>query len=306
MTIDNTQFEIEEKILEYIIQNNHFDTDIQEAKKVFYTDGENLAHMDFNLWLIYDYKKNNGKTFIQEFYLDKKNQMTHMENDILKKLIDTYPSIFEFKELRNEKGLFKDIFTRKEYLVYEKELNTLKFGDLVFSEVIEINGDYKFFGNKIYLPGVFKTPIERNIISHFEKYNIHKQFGSWSDFLDNNRLLLYKYIGAIMMVENKQQQEEDDKYNVWQSLYLFEDFNEVKEKLKNYSFMILEEENKNIYYKMIDEEKILAEFILTSKRGELECSSDKDREHAKSIMESKLGHLFTHYKDEIISLNDII
>ena len=264
------------------------------------------ANMDFNTYLIYDYKNTNNKTFIDEFYHNRKLELSDQDQAILNQVIGTYPSIYEFKEQRNECGLFKDIFQNIEYLVKDNDLQQFNFSDLVFARTIKIDEGYVFWGTKVHIPGLLKTSIERNILSYYERYKAQNQYGSWGDFLEKDRLMLYKHVGIATEVINQEYQDEE-KFMVWQSVYLIKDTRKIKEKLLKFNFIHLDDEdNGSLYFKILDGSKVLAEFVLTGNKGELECNSERDWEKAKRIIESNIGNSLTHYKDEVISINDIL
>ena len=311
MKLGDFQLEIEEKILEYILDNK-FRHEIEEAKNSFYDQQKQGSintplNLDFNSWLIYDYKMEDGKTFFESYYINNHKYLSEQQERIMEKVIRSFASLYELKELKKNKGLFKDVFRKTESWISGNHLNQIAVKDLVFSRIIKVNDEFKFFGGKIYLPGFLRNSIERNIISHYEEYKSRNQYVSWDNFLDENRLLLYKYIGIAADVINHDVEEDEEKYHVWQSAYLIKDARNVKDILLKHSFIQFDmEDSGSTYFKITEKGRHLAELVLSNNRCELECTSEKDREKAKKIFESVLNDLVVHYKDEVIGIDDII
>ena len=309
--LDDFQLELEEKVLEYILDKKFFG-ELENAKNLFFgqqdkEESRSLVNVDFNKWLIYDFKMKQGTTFVQCFYNDYKNHLNPKEKETMEQIINSYPSLFELKEFKKNHGLYKDVFKNTEFIIDGNAQTQMQVRDLVFARIVKINNHYKFFGDKVYMPGFLKSSIERNIIARYEDYRAQNQYATWDNFLDNNRLLIYQHIGIITQVVNSEMEEEEDKYQVWQSIYLIRDIKKIKQIFLEHDSIQFElEEYEAIYFKILEGGSILAELILMNNRCELECTSERDRKKSKKIVEEVLGNLVTHYKDEIIGLNDII
>jgi|GEM_PF-4804028 len=311
MNLEDFQFDIEEKVLSYIIEDD-LKIVVDKAWEFFEksqktTQKISVMDRDFNSWLIYDYKMDNNKTLLESYFLKYSNDLPQAEKNILQQTIHSVPSIYVLKERNGDHGLFQDIFQNTEYLIKEDRFEDYHINDLVFSRVIKVEENYLFFGNKSNIPSVFKTTISRNIIAHFEDYKSQNQYPNWDSFLDKNRILLYKYSNVVADVLNESVEENDEKYRVWQSTYLISDFKKVEHILKQQEFIKLDdEEYGSVVFKIFHEEHLLAEFVLTKNRGEIECNSAQDRKKAREILESALGEYIKHYKDEVIGIDDII
>ena len=310
MNLENFQFNIEEKVLTYVLEDEL--KAIADKAWEFFINSQKISQaispmdIDFNSWLIYDFKMDNNKTLIESYLLKHGNYLTQEEKNTLQQVILSSPSIYAFKERNGDYGLFQDIFQNTEYLILEDKLEDYSINDLVFSRIININDNNLFYGNKTHIPSVFKTTILRSIITHYEDFKAQNQYPTWTSFLDRNRILLYRYVNVVMDVLSENIEENEEKYQVWQSTYLLSDIKNVRHILKQLEFIQPDDGDDESSFKIFLEGSILAEFVLTNNRGELECNSEKDRMKAKEMLESALGQYVKHYKDEVIGIDDII
>ncbi|MCT4621171.1 MAG: hypothetical protein N4A62_17505 [Marinisporobacter sp.] len=306
MNFESLEIGIEENVLKFL-SKYEFQKHIEEAKVYFDTYvGEEITNdkmmIDFNTWLIYDYKMKDGSTFIEKYYEKKKEELSEEEKEFIQKKMKSFLSIYEIKE---SEGVLEDIFTKKEVYVYLGKNTEIKCKDLIFGRIIEIEKRTMFVGNTIYIPELFKNSIERNILFKYEEYKGKNQYATWEEFLKGNSLLLQKHVDIIADVTNET--ENEDAYNVWQSIYLISDVKTIKELLQKHQGVQLDFEEEGSYYlKYFDQEELVAEMVLEKNRLELECNSENDRIKMKKIIESVLGDLGKHYKDEIIGLEDIV
>lgn len=309
MNFENLEIQIEEKLFDFLLQNK-FKKDIEEARKYFNSNfGEVMVNdkliIDFNAWLIYDYKMKDGKSFIEKYYEFMKNQLTKEEAEWIQKRIESYLSLYELKKIEGNEGLLKDLFTKKEYWINLDQIEDMKNKELILARRMEISKQYKLIGDTIYIPEIFKNTIDRNMITQYEDFKEKNKYGTWEEFLRSNSLLLEKYIEIILDVT--QETEDEEAYNVWQSVYIMNDIKEVKKRLLKHEYVQLDfEEDGSYYFKIFEEDTLLAEMVLKNNRIELECTSKIDRDHTKKLIESILGECIKHYKDEIISIDDII
>ncbi|QEK12388.1 hypothetical protein FQB35_08365 [Crassaminicella thermophila] len=304
MNLENLDMRIEENVLKFLLKHE-FTKEIEEAKEYFYNNLEKAQIMiDFNSWLIYDYKMKDGKSFIEKYYNATKNQLSDEEREWIKKKIESFISLYEVKEIKENKVKLKDIFTKTEFWV-DMDCKEINKKDLILGRMIEFLNEYKFIGDSIYIPAIFKNTIERNIIVQYEGYKEKNQYATLEKFLKNNSLLLQKYIAIIMDVTYETENEES--YNVWQSTYLIKDLKNIKETLLRYKEIKLDiEEDGSYYFKLFSEGELLAEIVLENNKIELECTSEKDRIKAKKIIESILEDSVKYYKDEIVRLDDLV
>ncbi|TCO80073.1 hypothetical protein [Marinisporobacter balticus] len=309
MNLQNLEMKIEENVLNFLVKGK-FNEDIEDAKEYFNRNfGEVMVNdkwiIDFNSWLIYDYKMKKGKTIIEKYHEFMEDQLSDEENEWIEKRIQSYLSLYELKRIEENEGLLQDIFTKKEYWINLDQIQEMKSRDLILARRIKIAKQYKLIGNTIYVPEIFRNDIEKNILIQYEEYKYKSKYGSVEEFLKSNRLLLEKYIEIIIDVT--QETEDEESYNVWQSIYIIHDIKEVKQKLLNHEAVQLDyEENVNCYFRLVSDNRLLAEIVLGNNRIELECTSESDRINTKKMIQSILGDLVKHYKDEVIGIESII
>ncbi|QXM06221.1 hypothetical protein [Crassaminicella indica] len=309
MNYENLEMIIEENILKFLL-DDEFRKDIEEAKAYFDRsigeEGTNDKMMiDFNSWLIYDYIMKDGNTFIEKYHERMKGQLSQKESELIQRKINSYLSIYEIKELNEDRGLLRDIFTKIDVFVNLEKFHKAQCKDLILGRMIEIKNRSKFVGNSIYIPAIFKNAIEKHILLKYEEYKGKNRYATWQEFLKKNSLLLQKYVDVITDVTKET--DDKDEYNVLQSIYLIDDLKTIKEILQKHKEIQLDfEDDGSYYFKFFDKEGILAEIVLEKNRIELECNSEKDRIKVKKIIESILGDLAKHYKDEVVGLEDIL
>lgn len=309
MNLKNFEIQIEEKILAFLSQPQ-FRDEIECAREYFYRKlaGANIEEiaLDFNSWLIYDYKLKDHQTFFQKYFDMIKENLSDEEIVYMQKKMDSFLSLYQLKEIRNNKGLFQDIFTKVELWIDLDYLEEIKIKDLVLARMMEISNKGQFFGDKIYVPAIFKSSIERNMLEQYEAYRAKNRYGSWKDFLKNDQLLLYNYIGIVLDVTTHQV-EEEDIYNVWQSIYLVKDSKKIRQILLKHEEIKFDfEENQICYFKLFRSGYILAEIVLSHHKMEVECTSEQERVQSKKMIQSILGDLAKHYKDEVVRIDDIV
>ncbi|QZY56523.1 hypothetical protein [Crassaminicella profunda] len=309
MNFENLEMVIEENVLKFLLEDK-FQRDIEEAKVYFDNCvGEEVTNdkmmIDFNSWLIYDYRMKDGAAFIEKYYESTKGELSQEERVFIEKRMQSYLSIYEVKELKENKGLLKDIFAKTEILVNLGKFHEKQCKDLIFGRIIKIENEAMFIGNIMYIPALFQNSIERNVIFKYEEYKGKNQYATWKEFLKKNSLLIQKHVDVIADVTNET--ENEDAYNVWQSIYLIHDVKTIEGILQKHEGIQLDfEEEGSCYFKIFDKDELLAEMVLEKNRIELECNSENERIKVKKLIESILGDLAKHYKDEIIGLEDIV
>ncbi|WP_053957592.1 hypothetical protein [Inediibacterium massiliense] len=306
MDFYNLTMNIEEKVLKFLIE---YEEDVQMAKKEFdqlckaMQNDENML-IDFNEWLIYDYKGIDGKTWIQKYYEQQKEDLTQEEKVFIQKRIDSYLSIYELKESKDHKGKFEDLFTKKYEYIDLQTIEDVQIKDLVLARIIKTSG-HVYFYRPIYIPPIFKKSIERNIITKYNEYKEKTSYGNWENFLKNNTLLLQEYLGVITQVLD--QKEDEEEYKVWQSIYILKDEKKVIQQLKKNEMIQLDfEERDYTIFKLFDKDELLAEISIQKNKVEVECNSKGACIKAKKIIENILKEDIKHYKDEVLELDDLL
>lgn len=311
MKAESLELKIEEDVLSFLSMPQ-FRKEIEGAKDYFYNyieqgDMNRDLQMDFNSWLIYDYRLQDGKTFLEKYYHTEKEHLSEEEKCFIQNQLNAYLSIYEIYEIQGDNVRIRDIFVKEEYFIPLDNIDDAKTKELVLARVMENGGQYRLTGNKQYIPGIFKSTMERNIYEYYEDYKNKNRFGTWKTFLRDHSELLYKYLGIIEELLIRQEEEDDERYRVWQSVYLIKDTRNIKQMLLAYDQIELDGEDRgSCYFKLMSNKKILGELVLKNNRLELECVSENDRKTAKKFIEKILGENGKHYKDEIFSIEDLV
>ncbi|WZL74597.1 hypothetical protein QBE52_07865 [Clostridiaceae bacterium 35-E11] len=309
MDFKDLAIQTEENTLAFL-SHPQFRDEIEYARKYFYDKlaDANIEEMtlDFNAWLMYDYKMKDHKTVFQKYFDTIKDNLSEKEIAYIQKQMASFLSLYQLKEIKGNQGLFQDIFRKVEFWIELDDLEEMRVKDLVLTRIIQIVNKYQFFGEKICISAMFKSTIERNMLEQYEIYKAKNRYGTWENFLKDDSILLYKYIGIILDVTTHEL-EEESTYNVWQSIYLVKEAKIIKENLLKHKSIKLDfEENQMGYFKLFDERYILAEIVLTPHRMEVECTSEQERDRAKEMIQLILGDLVKYYGDEVITIDDIV
>ncbi|AOT68559.1 hypothetical protein [Geosporobacter ferrireducens] len=310
MNFDRFAASIEEDVLVFALQSN-FHEEIERAKNKFYEiigelDASHEIIVDFNSWLIYDYKDKNKASFIERYHKNTMEKFTEEENNFINQIKYAYLSLYEIRDRTGDQYQLRDIFTKKELQLTAAQLEDLRDGELILSRIVKADEGYWAVGNRSYIPVMFRNSIERNMINRYEEFIKANSYGTWEVFLKTHSLYLYKYVSIIQDVLVHEGENEED-YSVWQSIYLIKDGRNIKQILSEKKQINLDyEENGTLFFRIMTGEGILAEMVIKNNRMELECNSLQDRKEAKKLVESLLEDRITHYKDEKINLDDIL
>ncbi len=311
MKIEDLELKIEDGVLAFL-SSPSFAEEIEAAKDYFYTfvgqggmNGE--LHLDFNSWLIYDYKLQDGQSFLEKYYTASKDDLSKEEIDFINKLVDSYLSIYDVVGTKNEYVTIKDIFSKEIYDIKQENILDIQGKELVMGRITGIPDQCWLAGNKQYIPSAFKTSIERSMLEGFESFKKKNRYSNWKMYLKDHSEVLYKHLGVVEELTMQNEKEGDDLYYVWQSVYLIQDARNIKEVFLAHKEIILDDEETGcLYFKMMRQKRILGEMVLKNNRLELECTSEEDRTKAKKIIEMILEDKGKHFKDEILSFNDLV
>lgn len=300
---------IEEGVLVFLMKPS-LQGEIEQAKTEFYEileemDNSSKVIADFNIWLIYDYRGKQGKSFLEQYYHEAAGELSGEEIMLIKKMMETYISLYEIRQIGKADTVIRDIFTRKEIQLPSNRMVNTKQDVLLLTRVIELEDGFWTMPCQSYVPILFRHMIERNMLERFEEYKKSNLFSSWEKFLKEHSLYLYKYISLIEDLLTKENMDED--YTVWQSCYLIKDSRNIKQLLSKHEGVKLEyEEEGELCFHIMKQRKILGEMVIKNNRLELECTSLQERKKLKEILETILGERIQHYKDEKVKMEDIL
>ncbi|MFZ5966488.1 MAG: hypothetical protein ACOYVK_04855 [Bacillota bacterium] len=310
MRYDKQDMKLEEEIMVFMSQPQ-FREEIEEAKNIFYGNSDEAQReeeitLDFNSWLMYDFKDKKHQSFFEKYYLSMSASLKHEEKDIFLKRLRAYPSLYEIKEKKENRIVLTDVFSKAEKSIKGRIAESIEDGELIMARLYPHENGFGILGNMMSIPKVFKSSIERNMINKYQEFQSKNLYATWEDFLRENSILLYRYIGVIGNVLMHQDADEDI-YKVWLSTYLIRDFKKVKAHLLNHKSIQMDYEEQGLsVLKLHMNRKILAEIELTSTTLEIESNCEKDRKKSKALLEEFLGDMIVHYKDEVLGIDEIL
>ncbi|PAB58956.1 hypothetical protein [Anaeromicrobium sediminis] len=306
--MNNIKDKVEEKLFKFI-SGEKYKEHMEKSKKLFYEEisKNNVSDsfiMNFTDWILHNYKLENKKNFIEEF-LENDKSLNDKEIDYLKSKLNSYLSIYELISLKDNVGTFKDIFTNEEISIRIDD-EEFKVRDLIFVRIMNLEGEKIICSDTIYIPSMFKTVIEKNIKTYYDEYKSKREFSDMVDFLRNHPMVLYKHVSIVEDVLEKEMEKNED-YDVWQSVYLFQDGKKLMDEIdKSEKFVIDFCDEEEVSYNLMEENEVLAKILIEKNKLEVECNSQVMRDEVKKIIESTLGKLVHHYKDEIVKFEDLI
>ncbi|TFZ39949.1 hypothetical protein E4100_06705 [Soehngenia longivitae] len=178
----------------------------------------------FNLWLICDYKDEEGKTVIDK-YLEDNFLINSIEKEILTAKKMSYPSLYEILEIKNEIIIANNVFTAEVIEILEPSgKQILKTGDYFLARIDNVLKRNLFSGEIIYAPKSVVPYFIKEVLYDFN-YELSKDFSlSFSDYVKNNYFRFYDmfYMNAY---EHFNPSKED-------ALSIYEDIEEFQNYIK--------------------------------------------------------------------------
>jgi len=151
-TLKNTLIEA---VIEYV-RANHAEV-IDKAYSYFWDEKEpteflsgtalTLGFMNFEDWLLFDYKANDKKETFIDIYCGEK-QLTEDEAELLRQIKDSNVSLYEVASVSKDKRIIiKDLLLDGEYSLKEKKLTRgLKKGDIFGTRLLKLDKGYVMSG----------------------------------------------------------------------------------------------------------------------------------------------------------------
>jgi len=308
--IKNLEYKVIDKIIYFLMEpenKKYLDTAKDAFNKLF--DELEFINKDegFLLWLIWDYPLKDNMKIIEKYsMINQEKLLDNDEKKMLKSLKNGKFSVFRI--IDNDGIILKDLFTHEEtklenLLGYTKTDNN----NIIFGRVYEFENNNFIFDDYIMVDKSFRAFIERNIYEKYENYISYDKNINISDFINENSLLIYK-LGAIIkrMIE---EQNSNEDYKVWQSVYVFEDKSAILDRLLKSDNIILEyEENNQTFLKLYNPQRnLIAEIAIQNNKMEIECNNKSDIAESKELLERLLADMdIKHSKDEVLTIEDLL
>lgn len=261
---------------------------------------EGTIELGFNNWLIFDYQFENGSSFIQEFY--NKNDLTEIEVSLLKAIENSTFSVFKVMET-DQRRFLKDVFTKEDYIIdNENRIDR----DPIIARII--NFDHKNIIIEIIekWAETSEKGIKQALLKKYNEIFSENRNKDIGDFVQNNTIIIYKYLMIYKDVETKSVFE-DEEYYVYQSKYKIVDadkFQQVINQSKDVVFQTDEFENE--IYELYKDKIVLAEIEIINDKFYVECRSQDELDQANLKLENILLDSVLKLKDEVLNIEDLI
>ena len=197
------------------VRDNHAET-IDEAYKYFWDDQSpeefmggtalSLGFLNFEDWLIFDYKVNKEKETFIDIYI-KNNNLKDNEAALLNNLKDSVISLYEVSSVaKDKKIILKDLFLDSEHILRDKSLTRgLNKGDIFATRLLTLDGKTCMSGCVYPYSADYKKTVLVYVNKQFKRYikNVNPE-GTMRDFLkDYGDVLNVIWMNLIMTPPKK-------------------------------------------------------------------------------------------------------
>ncbi len=290
-----TEF-LTEEIFTYVY--NNYKKSIQGLQQEFMKEIEH-NQQQFVDWVLYDYEAEKGKTYSQLYLQRVENKYTTSQLDYLEECNKAYFGIYEVIKLKDKEAELKDIFTGERVLLNstaieeDLQLYALILGRISREKKSIIGSDI------ILLPYHFKTLLSGQIVENYQMARNRDQYMSYEVYLKKNTPRILAIVERLLSYKNS-----EGDVTVYQSSYAIADEGALRLKLENCPEIVYDKAEA-LYHFMADNE-ILAELVIVNSMLEVECNSKEDRELVKGLLDEIIGAAIQHFKDENLTIDDII
>lgn len=280
------------------IENNTF---VEEAKNIYELGIENAVEgLFFSQYLSFNHLDSQDKTLFDR-YIEK-----HPES-ALNLVTDLRFSIYEVKKYPAGMGL-KDLYTKQDFLLKGEE--ELLEGDIVAALLVSIGTDHFINEGYMLFPNQYKDTFMKGIMEKYNEFCRSKGALDLETFIKEQPLVIMKFVEILNNVEQDAYEAEED-YLVYQTVFLVGDLSKAKEIIReDKDFEITLDESGFLVTRLFmdkgtEDENLIAEIVLDGNRVEIEALDEFRQNMAKAKIETLLGSLAVHFKDEVVSMDDL-
>lgn len=299
----NIELKIEEILDELLLltSKKEYLEEIEKAHDL-YMKGlpEGTIELGFNNWLIFDYKFENGSSFIQEYY--KNSNLNEVEISLLEAIENSTFSVFKVIETDQRKFL-KDAFTREDYIIdNENRIDR----DPIIARII--NFDHKNIIIEVIEKWAESSEkgIKQAILKKYNEIYSENRNMSIGEFIQKNEIVIYKYLMIYKDVEIKSVFE-DEEYYVYQTKYKILDSDGFYKAINTSKpFVFQTDEFKNEIYELYQDKALLAEIEIINDKFNVECRSQEELDESNLLIETILSDSVLKLKDEVLNIEDLI
>ena len=286
------------KGMEYFL-TKHSSKVLDAAKDEFLKGIEgNYKEYGFDNWFLCDFKYQNKD--MMTYYVQNQSILSE-EKAYVECLSKSWFSYFEVFEIEG-KSLLKDLFTKDDYKVENSDI--LADGTIVAARLYPYEGHY-FIEVLETFDGEMQQHVTGAVLAKYNEYCTRNGTVDISLFIEDQSLLLYKFMNVFKNVSNLETDAEEE-YMVYQSDYVFEDRAKVIEVISTEgSFEFLESDDGVEIYSYANDEGVI-ELVITQNKIEIEAPSDLSRQQVKSKVETLLEGYITFVQDLVLNIDDIL
>lgn len=274
---------------------------LTQAKAIYEQGIEGRAEgIFFTSYLTLDHKVE-GKTLFEKF-LSK-----HPET-VLSTISNMVFSVFEVMNYPAGLGL-KDLYTKADYLLTSEDEPSE--GDLIVGRLITAANQNYLAEDAMVFPASYKEAFRKGIMEKYNEYVTSHGLTALEDFLKTETLVLMKFVEILNEVEQESIEAVED-YTVYQTVFLVGDPVAFRNMLLDApDFEVSLEESSFLVAKLYtdkgtEDEDLVAELVLDGNRIEIESLDEFRQNMAKEKMISTFGNIIAHFKDEVLSMDDLL
>lgn len=181
--IKKTEIQLNDRLLDFIIEKNELNSFMYEL---------DIDTPPLDNWIINDYIKLNGSSYIDEFLELYSHTLDSLEMEILQQKSISHISIFEIVKINGNKLLIEDKLDSKSYSITDDSIRTILIeGDQIIARVAKIRGQYIFIGEVEYIPSSIIEEFYESILIYFNKERMNKPDLEIKNFLKAYSLDIY-------------------------------------------------------------------------------------------------------------------
>lgn len=182
--IRKTESRLNDRLLNFIMEKNEMN---------HFMDGLDIGKPPLDNWIISDYKKINGNTYIDEFLELYAHTLDPLEIEILNQKSISHISMFEMTKISGNKIYIEDqLDDTKSYTIIDDSIsNVLLEGDYILARVASIRGQYIFIGDVEYIPSSIISELYERILIYFNRERMNKPNLEIKNYLKRYSLDIY-------------------------------------------------------------------------------------------------------------------
>lgn len=201
--IKNTESMLNDRLLDFIIEENGIENIIDDLDL-------DMDRPALDSWVVNDYRKLNGNTYIDEFLDMYSHTLSPLEMEILNQKSISHISMFEMVKISGSKIYIEDrLDDNKSYTITDESIsNVLLEGDYILARIAKIRGGYHFIDDVEYVPSSITDILYESIIIFFNRERIQDPNLEIKTYLKKYSLDIY-YIYRDCLENHLDETDED-------------------------------------------------------------------------------------------------